>query len=249
MLVTRAEFVERANKVHDDKYDYDHMKYVNMKTKIEIVCKTHGIFIVGPQHHVRKTNPTGCLKCRGISRFTQAEFINFANETHNNKYNYDETVYIKSTTKIKVKCDSHGIFIVGPYHHIRQPNPTGCPKCGIIAKRDKLRKSQSLFKEQATQFHNGKYNYDNVEYVDGSTEILINCPVHNNFYQLPKLHLIHGCPECGIDKAAKSRTKTVDDFISKSITVGINFLTQFLNLSVAITDRPLQNVMLKWLLI
>jgi uncharacterized protein YbaR (Trm112 family) len=40
--LTTEEFVERAKKVHQNKYSYNKVQYKNAKTKIELVCKTCG---------------------------------------------------------------------------------------------------------------------------------------------------------------------------------------------------------------
>ena len=38
------EFINKANKVHNGKYDYSKVEYVNAKTKICIICPEHGEF-------------------------------------------------------------------------------------------------------------------------------------------------------------------------------------------------------------
>ena len=38
------EFIEEAQKVHMDKYDYSEANYVNNKTKVAIFCPKHGSF-------------------------------------------------------------------------------------------------------------------------------------------------------------------------------------------------------------
>ena len=42
--LTTEEFIERAIKVHGDRYDYSKTKYVNHRTKVIITCKEHGDF-------------------------------------------------------------------------------------------------------------------------------------------------------------------------------------------------------------
>ena len=37
-------FIERAKKVHGDKYDYSKVEYVNTHTKVCIICPEHGEF-------------------------------------------------------------------------------------------------------------------------------------------------------------------------------------------------------------
>ena len=37
-------FIEKAKKVHGDKYDYSKVQYVNAYTKVCIICTEHGEF-------------------------------------------------------------------------------------------------------------------------------------------------------------------------------------------------------------
>ena len=42
--ISEEEFLERATEKHGNKYDYSKMKYVDIKTPIEIICNIHGLF-------------------------------------------------------------------------------------------------------------------------------------------------------------------------------------------------------------
>lgn len=53
-------FIERANHVHNDKYDYSIVDYTNNHTKIKISCSNHGIFEQTPMAHLQGQ---GCRKC------------------------------------------------------------------------------------------------------------------------------------------------------------------------------------------
>ena len=59
-----AEFIEKSHKRHNDRYDYSCVNYINCKTKICIICPTHGEFWQDPTNHVRGY---GCRRC-GIER-------------------------------------------------------------------------------------------------------------------------------------------------------------------------------------
>jgi len=59
---TTEEFIERARKIHGDKYDYSLVEYKNAKTKIKIICSIHGVFEQIPDNHLRKKY--GCPFCR-----------------------------------------------------------------------------------------------------------------------------------------------------------------------------------------
>ena len=40
--------IKRFNEVHNNKYDYSKMNYVNIDTPIEIICPEHGSFFQSP---------------------------------------------------------------------------------------------------------------------------------------------------------------------------------------------------------
>ena len=42
--LTTEEFIEKANKIHNNKYDYSQVKYVNSRTKVCITCPQHNQF-------------------------------------------------------------------------------------------------------------------------------------------------------------------------------------------------------------
>jgi len=58
---TEKEFIEDAKKLHNSLYSYVNCNYVNMNTKINIVCKKHGIFTQTPASHINSKN--GCPLC------------------------------------------------------------------------------------------------------------------------------------------------------------------------------------------
>ena len=61
------EFVEKALKIHGDKYDYSLVEYENSHKKVTLICKHHGEFLIFPSLHVNGGG--GCPKCsRAISK-------------------------------------------------------------------------------------------------------------------------------------------------------------------------------------
>ena len=55
------EFIEKARKIHGDKYDYSKVEYVNAWTKVCIICPKHGEFWQTPHQHL---SGYGCSKCK-----------------------------------------------------------------------------------------------------------------------------------------------------------------------------------------
>lgn len=65
--LTNGEFIKKAKSVHGDNYDYSKCDYLNMRTKIIIICHTHGEFLTRPDMHTDKRGGRGCPKC-GIQK-------------------------------------------------------------------------------------------------------------------------------------------------------------------------------------
>lgn len=60
--LTTNEFIEKAKAIHGDRYDYSKVRYVNYKTKVEIICPKHGSFWQTPICHFKCE---GCPSCKG----------------------------------------------------------------------------------------------------------------------------------------------------------------------------------------
>jgi hypothetical protein len=55
-------FIEKANYIHENKYDYSQTSYVNGSTKIKISCPIHGLFEQKPNNHLYSVQ--GCPICK-----------------------------------------------------------------------------------------------------------------------------------------------------------------------------------------
>ena len=55
------DFIKLAQNVHNNKYDYSKVKYINANTKVCIICPTHGEFWQRPVDHIKKQY--GCQLC------------------------------------------------------------------------------------------------------------------------------------------------------------------------------------------
>jgi len=123
LFKSKLEFINKANLVHHNKYDYFWAVYVGVNRKIKIICPKHGEFYQLVSSHLRGR---GCPKCNGGVNLTQNEFIERAIKIHGNKYNYDLVNYVNSQTKVKIICKKHDIFEQKPTHHLRNH---GCLIC------------------------------------------------------------------------------------------------------------------------
>jgi hypothetical protein len=55
------EFIDRAKKIHGNKYDYSLVDYKDGRTKVIIICPIHGEFLQQPFNHI---NGNGCPICQ-----------------------------------------------------------------------------------------------------------------------------------------------------------------------------------------
>ena len=117
-------FIQKARKIHGDKYDYSKVNYVNANIKVTIICKEHGEFQQIPDFHInRKCN---CPKCINNIVSNCNEFIEKSNKIHKNRYDYSKVNYINNSIPISIICKKHGEFIQQPYVHLLNH---GCPHC------------------------------------------------------------------------------------------------------------------------
>ena len=123
--LTNQEFIQKSKEIHDNKYDYSLVNYINNRIKVKIICKKHGVFEQEPKSHLNQKQ--GCPKCSKNYKLTTNTFIKKAKEIHNDKYDYSLVNYINTKTKVKIICKKHGIFEQIPDNHIHKKY--GCPIC------------------------------------------------------------------------------------------------------------------------
>ena len=59
---TKELFIEKANSVHGDRYDYSKVVYRNSQTKVKMICPEHGEFKQRPNKHLCGKGCPGCAK-------------------------------------------------------------------------------------------------------------------------------------------------------------------------------------------
>jgi len=156
--LTTKEFIRKANKIHNHKYNYSKVEYINAHTKVQIICKKHGTFEQISAKHLSKR---GCPICSGNIQLTTEEFlIKVKQKKFNIQYDYSKTEYINSKTKLQIICIEHNIsFKQIPYNHLK--GQRGCPKCQKLYKgEEKIRTyldDRDIFSECQKSFDGLKY--------------------------------------------------------------------------------------------
>ncbi len=218
--LTTGEFVEKAKKIHGDKYTYEKVVYENNSTKVIITCglADHGDFSSTPNSHLAGS---GCPKCGKIKnnenrRFTKEKFIAKCKGVHGDTYIYDHVIYEGCHDKVKIECKNHGIFEQFAYVHLQG---CGCPKCC-----HKFTDSEKEhFFNKCKKIHNNIYNYEKSIYENALTKMIIICPKHGSFERTPVSHEKgSGCHECNRVKLIERLSSNTEEFILKSNTIHNN---------------------------
>lgn len=209
---TTEEFIEKARKIHGDKYDYSKVEYVNNHTKITIVCRSCGnVFRQKPYKHLQKQ---GCAVCACNKRKTTEECIKDFKEIHGDRYLYDKVKYESNSKEVIITCKIHGDFLQTPRIHLLGCN---CPKCAKKESIKKIAKKLSStteeFIQKANKIHNFIYDYSLVKYINANIPVTIICSKHGKFSQTPHDHLAgKGCKICRFSKLEK----TIEAFLNEN---------------------------------
>ena len=191
--MTKEQFIEKAKKIHGNKYDYSKVEYKNTDTKVCIICPEHGEFWQTPSAHVYLKE--SCEKCSKSHKYSTEEWIELAKKIHGNKYDYSKVEYKNAFTKICIICPEHGEFWQRPNSHI---SGIGCPKCSYKEKKVMYSLTNEEFIEKAKKIHGDKYDYSKINYKGSREKVCIICPEHGEFWQTPSGHIYNfqGCPFC-----------------------------------------------------
>ena len=211
------DFINKAQKIHGDKYDYSKVKYLNNNTKVCIICPIHGEFWQTPSNHLQGK---GCSMCAheyvaSTKRMDSDDFISRAISIHGEKYDYSKVEYKNNNTKICIICPEHGEFWQRPSTHL---NGCGCYKCGRSVTGDSLRGDLNSFIKKSISRYGDKFIYGKSQYKSATSDIVITGPIHGDFTTTPNAFLCqeHGCPMCAKEHVIKSNTMTQSEFIEKA---------------------------------
>lgn len=130
-------FIKKANKVHNNLYDYSKTVYKGAHQKVTIIDPIYGEFEQEANTHLKGSgHPKRAIEA-AIKRqtYSNEEFISLAKEIHYNKnYDYSKVDYKDSRTDVIVTCNEkdskgniHGDFKTMPCNFLQGK---GCPKCG-----------------------------------------------------------------------------------------------------------------------
>lgn len=216
--VTQEEFLERAQSVHGDLYDYSNAIYKTCSTKLEIKCKKEGhVFFQTPDKHIG--GRTGCPKCarqRVASIHTKPveQIKEELVKIHGNAYTYlNLDNYVNTSSYLSIRCNNcnHTFSQLALRHMTRK---CGCPKCA----RQKIYASNTKSLEQLLldirAVHGEDFDYLELDkYTTRNSKITIKCNSCNWIFKQTPLNHIHnrtGCPKCVLISRSKAESKWLD---------------------------------------
>ena len=113
------------------------------------------------------------------------EFVQRANEFHNNKYSYFEPEYYGMNKKTGIYCPVHKEkFFQIPKGHLKH----GCKKCSTDILGDRYRHSLDEVICIFRKVHGGRFDYSLVKYEGNHTPVKVICKEHGIFNITPAHH-------------------------------------------------------------
>ena len=112
--LTLSNFINTANKIRNNRYDYSLTEYINVRSKIRIICPIHGEFTQTPKNHLKQN---GCPKCANVISRPELEICKFLTD-NNIKYNQSNRSLIRPY-ELDIIIPEHKLAIEfnGKYQH------------------------------------------------------------------------------------------------------------------------------------
>lgn len=180
-------------KVYGDEYDFSKINYVNTKTEIEVLCKTHGSFMRKPCDLL---NGVSCKKCKSDkSKYNNKElFIEESTKLFGDITDYSLVNEMGARNKVTLICTKHACeFTLSVSARLSGQK---CPKCSA----ENYRKLRTIPKEEyykrANETHSNEYTYAD-DFITSQHAITFYCSEHGRQRRNSYDHLRGaGCRKC-----------------------------------------------------
>lgn len=215
--LSQEEWIQRASKVHNNKYDYSKVFYKSGTKKVVIICKDHGVFEQKASNHLFLKR--GCPKCSSAVLLSIDEWISKSIKFHGTFYDYSKSIFTGVKNKINIICPIHGEFSQIAEKHFTG----GCRSC---AKNKPI--DLDSFLKRAYIAHGKYYDYSMIAKCNGKdSKVKIICPQHGLFTQTINNHLLgKGCKHCAVGNSSKKEQLWLDQCqvpkSSRNINIFIN---------------------------
>ena len=126
-------FIEKAIKIHGDKYDYSEVNYVNSQTKVKIFCKKHKEFFwQAPHSHLQGR---GCERCGREevgkqNKCSKESILERLIDLYGDEYDFSKIDFSANFhTPVEIICPIHGPFYRTLNNLLFEPFNKCCPQC------------------------------------------------------------------------------------------------------------------------
>ena len=151
-------FKRKSMKFHGNDYDYfPSSDYNGMRQKVSIKCnKCNFVFRQRAYSHVKGQ---GCPVCANNQTLSTEKFVEKSKKIHGDKYDYSETIYSKTSGKVKIKClKCDSTFLQRANDHL---NGSGCSFCNKREGQSFKKLSTEIFvtRSMNEQLHLKEFEY------------------------------------------------------------------------------------------
>ena len=211
--ISTKEFIQKAQAVHGDRYDYSKVEYVNAQTNVCIICRLHGEFWQRPSHHI---NGRGCPKC--------AAQVNASNMRHWTKEMCFEEAQ-KYTEMKAFRTESESAYNAALKHKWLKDYTWLTYSIKVTPKKKRQNYTQAEIIERLRSIFGERYSYDKVEYRAMKVPITLVCHEkdsdgveHGEFSMRPDNIFSgkQGCPKCYDDRRSRLQRKPIEIFIEEA---------------------------------
>jgi very-short-patch-repair endonuclease len=121
--------LERFQRRHGERYEYESASYVNESQKMTMRCREHGVFHQRPYCHAAGH---GCPHCKyeqlsRNQRLTLPEILERFRRANRKRYDYSLVTPTRNCNgKVSIVCRKHGVFRQSVTKHA---GGEGCPAC------------------------------------------------------------------------------------------------------------------------
>lgn len=156
-------WIERAKRIHNNRYDYSKVTYVNNHTPISIICPIHGEFMQTPANHIKGQ---GCPICgKSKIRLSPKEAKNrISDKLSNLPYEVVEPFVYKGdrNTDVTIHCKIHDFTWTTSWHQVIYAGTNltgGCPGCRTTYSKDVCHEAalQCKYRSEFAKKFKGEY--------------------------------------------------------------------------------------------
>jgi len=203
-------YIDKANKIHNNKYIYDKTIYKGSHCKIIVTCPTHGDFTMQARQHISKNNGS-CHECSMESKLQKSifpldKYLEEVIKTHKNKYDYSKVIWRGTDKNIIIGCPRHGYFEMQAIGHRKR----GCHKCNKeegFLRPTKLNTNEFIRRHKSYHGEN-TYDYTHTLYINKKFPVIITCKIHGDFkMNEPKTE--RGCRRCCFKSHSKKALRWI----------------------------------------